>query len=42
MIVAFPGYPHNSLQTPSKESLEIYNGPLSTRQGSWRADNGQL
>ena len=27
---------------PSKHSLLIYSGPLSARQGSWRADNGPL
>ena len=27
---------------PSKPSLQIYKGPLSARQGSWRADNGPL
>ena len=26
----------------SKHSLLIYSGPLSARQGSWRADNGPL
>ena len=32
----------NPTTDPSKHFLWIYSGPLSARQGSWRADNSPL